>query len=1116
MSGPFTTTRRHLSARCGLAVTVAAALLVSLVSPTQAAHAATTPKAVTVLDPDDNYSHALWNGTTYTELPITYAIAQAAKTKLEALCDTSVIITRDASQDYVPRSQRAALMTNADVSLTISLNNLTGLPWGTAADGGAQSYATANSNTQAFAQKSLDEWSRFTGRPNAGGVNQGGTNGTSYPYSEFAGLPGTYAQTFFGYMDHNFDWPAISTSYDHAQYGFVTDAVVTAVGRQLQAQGITCGDAAAGQTAFPTKPSAAQLAALFGLGFANWMRYGSDPVNFATGNFLQTNSLFSVSGPGGTATPITLTYNSLDPRSGRFGVGWSSGSDVRSQTYGDGSVLITHDDGAATAYNHNPDGSYSPALPGIYTTLTRTAAHTLVLTMPDSSTQTLTEEAYSGAGVLTSRTDRAGHTWSYGYATKTTTVPGTSNPWPVAPDGTSGGTGTPPVTITSLGALTSITDPAGQKITFSNDADGRVTSVARPDGATWHLAYDAAGNLTGVTDPLGHATTYGYDVSHRMVTVTAPDGVSYVHNTFDAQGRVVKQVNGDGNTSTISYGAGSTTYADTTGAKTTFTIDSSGRVSKVVTPLGHTLSTGYANWDTTTSTDGTGNQTSYVYDSAGNLTQQTRPAGDATSYAYTAQADLASVTQADGRTTSYTIDSKGRTTAVAGPDGAHWLQSFDGQGNLTSRTDPDGHTTKYGYDPHGNLTKVTDAADGIVSLGYDGANRLVSAKDQLGRVSTFGYDAVGNLTSRTAPSGAKTAYAYQADDKVATVTDPRGGVTKYAYNNGLNLASVTDPAGAVTKYGYDSEYRRTSVTNPDGGITRYGYNAEGLVTSVTDPDGHVTTKTYDGAQNLTGIVDPTGAKTSIAYDPDNRPTLVTDARGGRTSFAYDVTGRLTSTTDPDGRKTGYAYDAADRVVAITDPTGAVTKYAYDPAGNQTSSTDPTSRKTTLAFDVLNRVIGKTDPAGAKTAYSWDAASELSKVTDPAGRASSYVYNADGRTISAADGAGDTTKYAYDPNGNVTGITDPRGGSIQFSYDAANRLTGKTDQDGASTGYAYTPAGVLKAMTDPTGVTTAYTHDAAALLTKVIGNATASSAPDANVTTSYGYDAVNAHGRDRPQ
>jgi hypothetical protein len=246
MPGLFASSRR-LSIRWATVLVAAVALVVSLVTPAQAARAASTPKGLTVLDPDDDYSHAVWGGTTYTELPITYAIAQAAKAKLESLCDTSVVISRDASQDFVPRAQRAAQMQGADVSLTISLDGLNGSPWGTATDGGAQAYATANANSAAFGQKTLDEWTRFTGRPNAGGVNQGATNGTQYPYPEFAALPGTYAQTFFGCVDHNFDWPAISATFDGAQYGYVTDAVVTAVGRQLQAQGSAAATPAPGR-----------------------------------------------------------------------------------------------------------------------------------------------------------------------------------------------------------------------------------------------------------------------------------------------------------------------------------------------------------------------------------------------------------------------------------------------------------------------------------------------------------------------------------------------------------------------------------------------------------------------------------------------------------------------------------------------------------------------------------------------------------------------------------------------------------------------------------------------------------------------------------------------------
>jgi N-acetylmuramoyl-L-alanine amidase len=136
MPAASTSDRRRVPVRCGLVVLAAVALALSLVTPTVTGYAATAPKGKVVLDPDDDYSHAQWGGATYTELPITYAIAQAAKAKLESLCDTRVVISRDASTAFVDRAQRAALMTSADVSLTISLNNLTGSPWGTATDGG--------------------------------------------------------------------------------------------------------------------------------------------------------------------------------------------------------------------------------------------------------------------------------------------------------------------------------------------------------------------------------------------------------------------------------------------------------------------------------------------------------------------------------------------------------------------------------------------------------------------------------------------------------------------------------------------------------------------------------------------------------------------------------------------------------------------------------------------------------------------------------------------------------------------------------------------------------------------------------------------------------------------
>jgi len=96
MPGLFARSRR-VSLRWATVLVAALALVVSPVTPAQAAHAASTPMGRVVLDPDDDYSHAQWGGATYTELPITPAVAQAAKAKLESLCDTRVVISRDAS-----------------------------------------------------------------------------------------------------------------------------------------------------------------------------------------------------------------------------------------------------------------------------------------------------------------------------------------------------------------------------------------------------------------------------------------------------------------------------------------------------------------------------------------------------------------------------------------------------------------------------------------------------------------------------------------------------------------------------------------------------------------------------------------------------------------------------------------------------------------------------------------------------------------------------------------------------------------------------------------------------------------------------------------------------------
>ena len=95
-----------------------------------AAPAAATTGPRIALDPDDNLGHALWNGTVYGELPLSYDVATQVKAKLESECGADVLITRDASTAFVSRTTRANLIKaqNADIALTLAFNTYNTAP----------------------------------------------------------------------------------------------------------------------------------------------------------------------------------------------------------------------------------------------------------------------------------------------------------------------------------------------------------------------------------------------------------------------------------------------------------------------------------------------------------------------------------------------------------------------------------------------------------------------------------------------------------------------------------------------------------------------------------------------------------------------------------------------------------------------------------------------------------------------------------------------------------------------------------------------------------------------------------------------------------------------------
>ena len=112
------------------------------------------------------------------------------------------------------------------------------------------------------------------------------------------------------------------------------------------------------------------------------------------------------------------------------------------------------------------------------------------------------------------------------------------------------------------GRLSEQSDPNGNTLTFTYDANGYLTAVANSFGrslalaynnnriesissAGWtvYYAYDSFGRLTGFTDAEGEVTSYVYDDSYRMVRYYLPadPDTPQVVNAYDDLDRVITQ-----------------------------------------------------------------------------------------------------------------------------------------------------------------------------------------------------------------------------------------------------------------------------------------------------------------------------------------------------------------------------------------------------------------------------------------------------------------------------------------------------------------------------------------------------------------------------------------------
>jgi YD repeat-containing protein len=643
-----------------------------------------------------------------------------------------------------------------------------------------------------------------------------------------------------------------------------------------------------------------------------------------------------------------------------------------------------------------------------------------------------------------------------------------------------------------------VTHSAGLGITFTRDADGRITRVTDPLERQQSYSYTPAGDLIAHTDPLGNTTRYSYDRRHGLLRIIDPLGRPVVRNEFDDDGRLVMTTSASGRTVSFTHDVNGRTevVTDVDGATSVMEYDARGNVTRVTDPAGRMTIHAYDAADNrTATTNAEGETTHWTWDARHNLVSETNPLGQATSYTYDPADRLTTVTNPLGQVTRYAYDANGnliqRTNAagvvdqrlaynsrgdlVQATDALNATTTFevDAFGNRTAIIDFLGHRREVTYDAAGLLTSDTNATGSTVTTELDARGQFVAKTDELGRRATFGYTPTGLLDSVTDPAGRTERQELDAEGRVTARIDALGNCTTLTYGLDSTLAAVTDARGNVTSYVYDVLDRRIEERRPDGSVTRTEYDAVGRVVRTIDPRGASTTYTYDDAGRVVKVTDPLGAETLSVYDSAGRLIQVTDPLGHSTSFAYDATGRQTRTTFPDGTSQQFIYDAAGRRTAVTDELGRTTSFNYDAAGN---------------------LVQVTDPLGATTSYTWDGEGNLQSQTDATGAVTSYEYDVNGRLSRIVFPDGFAESRTYDTAGNLATVTDPNGSTIQLEYDAAGRLVAKRLPGGGVVTFTYTATGKPASATD-SGGTVGFIYDALDRVTSV-------TRPQGSLTYSY--------------
>lgn len=807
---------------------------------------------------------------------------------------------------------------------------------------------------------------------------------------------------------------------------------------------------------------------------------------------------------------------------------WSSVSDAGSQ------VVVHAVTGATATFTNTGHGSYQPP-DGDTDSLSSNGGH-LQLSTSDGYTYVFNTDG-SLASVTSASNDLHPDALVYGYAQVSPGSPGS----PIVLESITDPVSNRVITLSYSGEQLNGSDVTCPSVSGgATPPTGMLCQVSFPDGTTTNLYYNSNGELAEVLNPGGSTTLFGYDADNRLddirdalandyVTVGQPGssqcGVGSTNCPFDTQisydgaGRVASVTQpaptygaarpGRTYSYTNSAGGGTTDVAISgfdpfyrstlpDGEASAVSYDAQSRVTTQTNSAGLIS---YTVWDSDDrpiiSVDTTGEQTSQVYDVAGDITDTYGPAPEAcftagssnpwpSDTAYSSPPapiqgylPVADPTHTNGCDTAVPHAHASYDDGITGLAATYWP-------NATYAGAPSLHGTGNGI----------AGTPGFGCAGGSGTSSTALCASWPAGSAPGGTDSSGNWSMRLsgliniASTGA---YQFTGTDTQAMTLridgQPVGTNINYARDGSVSsiagqfTAAATLTAGAHT-IELDIQGSTTTTTSYTLAAGVSGGSSAAIPLSQLDPSYRLKTTSTD-ADGLTTTTSYTAGNLGAQY---GLPTATTAGAGSpaatTTSTTYETPGsgwlRKLSTTLPAGNTTNYQYYGGSETlttttcgVGTTVPQDGLLKAEIDPAPSPSTS----ARERQFVYDAMGRQVGlRVGPASNIASVPWQCTS-----LDPRGRITSQSWPAVGSAPAR------TVTYTYSVGGNpltssVSDTSDPNG-TIQSTVDLLGRVVSYTDALQKTTTTSYDQAGQVTQTNGPNGlITNGYDPNSGRLIT----------------------------------